>query len=324
MMRRKFLVMLGGATAWPIAVRGQPAISPVFGFLNGASSAEFARQVAAFRQGLEETGYIEGQNVAIEFRWGEGRYDRLPALADDLVHRRVAVIVATGGAQPAAKAATSTIPIVFTAGSDPVETGMVSSLGRPGGNVTGLNMFSVNLDAKRLELLHELLPKAETIALLVNPTFIRAGTQVKDVQAGASRLGVRLVVLDASTASECESAFARLDEKRVDALVVASDPFFNGRREQLVALAAGHRVPTIYEWREFAEVGGLMSYGTNLDSEYRQVGVCTGRILKGEKPANLPVLQPTTFELVINLKTANALGLAIPPSILVRADEVIE
>jgi putative tryptophan/tyrosine transport system substrate-binding protein len=318
------MLALIGAAFWALAVHAQPAPMPVIGFLNGASPAEFAPQVAAFRQGLKEAGFIDGQNVAIEFRWAEGRYDRLPAMADDLVRRHVAVIVAAGGSQPMAKAATSTIPIVFTAGGDPVKEGLVSSLNRPGGNLTGLNMFTVSLDAKRLELLRELLPKADTVAVLINPTFVSAERQLKDLREGASRVGVRLVVFNASADSDFDTAFATLADTRADALVVGSDPFLNSRREQIVALAARHRIPAIYEWREFAEAGGLMSYGTSLDDVYRQVGVYTARILKGEKPADLPVMQSTKFQFVINLKTAKALGLDISPNLLARADEVIE
>ena len=324
MRRRDFMTVFGGALAWPVAARAQQPAMPVIGFLNGASSAEFSHQVAAFRQGLKEAGFIEGQNVAIEFRWADGQYDRLAALAEDLVRRRVAVIVAAGGSQPMAKAATSTIPIVFTAGSDPVKAGLVSSLNRPGGNLTGVNMFTVNLDAKRLELLRELLPKADTVAVLINPTFVSADTQLKDIREGALRAGVRLVVLDASADGDFDAAFATLLDTRASALVVGSDPFLNSRREQVVALTARYRIPAIYEWREFAEAGGLMSYGTSLNDMYRQVGVYTARILKGEKPADLPVMQPTKFELVINLKTAKALSVDISPNLLARADEVIE
>ena len=325
MRRRDSIVLLGGAVAWPlVSWAQQPSAMPAIGFLNGASSAEFANEVAAFRQGLKEAGFIEGQNVAIEFRWGEGRYDRLPALADDLVRRRVAVIVATGGSQPAAAAATSTIPIVFTSGSDPVKSGLVSSLNRPSGNLTGLNMFAVSLDAKRLELLRQLLPNADAIAVLINPAFTRAETQLKDVQESAVRLGVHLIILNASADGDFDAVFAKLVDTRANALVVASDPFFNSRREKLVALAAHHRVPAVYEWREFAEVGGLMSYGTNLSNEYRKIGAYAARILKGEKPADLPVQGPTRYELVINRKTARTLGLDVPPTVLARADEVIE
>jgi putative ABC transport system substrate-binding protein len=245
MRRRAFIAFLGGgatAAAWPLAARAQQSAMPVIGFLNGASGAEFANEVTAFRQGLKEAGFIEGQNVAIEFRWGEGRYDRLPALADDLIRRRVAVIVATGGSQPAAAAATSTIPIVFTSGSDPVKSGFVSSLNRPGGNLTGVNMFAVSLDAKRLELLRELLPRADAIAILINPTFAKAEAQLKDVQESASRLGVRLILLNASADGDFDPAFAKLGDARASALIVGSDPFFNSRRERLVALAARHRV----------------------------------------------------------------------------------
>jgi putative ABC transport system substrate-binding protein len=324
MRRREFTLLLAGAAAWPLASRGQQSAIPVIGFLNGASSTEFTHQVAAFRQALKEGGFIEGQNVAIEFRWGDGQYDRLPALADDLARRQVAVIVATGGAQPAAVAATLTIPIVFTTGSDPVKGGYVSSFNRPSGNSTGVNMFSTALDAKRLQLLRELLPKADAFAALINPTFSRAKTQLEELQEAASRVGVRLVVLNATTGRDFDTAFTMLVDARANGLVVTSDPFFNSRREQLVALAARYRIPAIYEWREFAETGGLMSYGTNLDNEYRQIGVYTARILKGAKPADLPVLQATTFELVINLRTAKAIGLEIPLTLLARAEEVIE
>jgi len=325
MRRREFIALVGSAAlAAPVLARAQQSPMPIIGFLNGASPAAFAHYVAAFREGLKESGFIEGQNVAIEFRWGEGRYDRLPALATELVGRRVDVIVAAGGALLAAKDATSTIPIVFTAGSDPVKRGVVSSLSRPGGNLTGVNTFTSGLDAKRLALIRELLPKADAIAFLVNPTFVRAKTQLKEVEESASSTGVRLVTLDASADGDFESAFARLVQQRANALVVGSDPFFNSRLERLVALAARDRVPAIYEWREFTDAGGLMSYGANIADAYRQVGVYTGRILKGEKPAELPVVQSTRVELVINLKTAKALGVTVPQSLLARADEVIE
>jgi putative tryptophan/tyrosine transport system substrate-binding protein len=325
MRRRDFITSSGiAAIGWPLSARAQQPRMPVVGFLNSAAPDTFAHLVAAFRRGLTQAGFVEGRNVAIEYRWGEGRYDRLPALAADLVRRQVNVLVATGGTEFVAKAATSTIPIVFAIGGDPVGLGLVASLARPGGNLTGLTIFTTPLEAKRLQLLHEAVSRAEAIAVLINPTLHFADAQRRDVQEGASRVGVRLVMLHASAESDFERAFAALVDERADALVVCADPFFNSRRKQLVALAAHHRVPAIYEWREFAEDGGLMSYGTSLTDAYRQIGGYTGRILKGAKPADLPVLQPTTFELVINLKTAKSLNLSLSPTLLGRADEVIE
>jgi ABC-type uncharacterized transport system substrate-binding protein len=324
--RRKFLATLGGAAAaWPLAARAQQPPMPVVGFLSSGSPAPLRQQVAAFREGLKEAGYVEGQNVTVEYGFAEGQLDRFPVLVSDLVRRQVSVLVVTSNTGAlVAKHATSTIPIVFSVGDDPVASGLVPSLNRPGGNLTGVYQFTTGLEAKRLGLLHEMVPKATTIAVLVNPNFSGAKTQLHDVQEAAPRLGVQLVVVRANVESDFDAAFATLVQQRAGALLVCASPFFNGRRQQLVVLAARHAVPAIYEWRDFAEAGGLMSYGTILADAYRQAGVYAGRVLKGAKPADLPVVQATRFEFVINLSTAKALGIEVPPTLSARADEVIE
>jgi putative ABC transport system substrate-binding protein len=325
-MRRRVLLAAPAVAALSLEpVRAQQKSMPVIGFLGSGSPGPSAPFVAAFRQGLGESGHVEGQNVAIEYRYAEGREDRLSALAADLVERKVDVIVAAGGPAPrAAKAASQTIPIVFTVGGDPVATGLVASLSRPGGNVTGVTWLAVELMSKRLELMSELVPQARAIALLVNPNSPQTERVVRDVQEGPRPGGVQLPLLKAGSESEIDAAFASLVQGPAGALVVQPEPFLNSRREQIVALAARHAVPAIYAYREYATAGGLISYGPSLTAVYRQAGIYTGRILKGAKPAELPVIQPTKFELVINLKTAKALGLTIPPSVLARADEVIE
>ena len=326
MQRREFITFLGGtAVAWPLAAHAQQPALPVIGFLNVASPGPLRQQIAAFHEGLKESDYVEGLNVAVEYRRAEGQYDRLPALAADLVRRQVSVIVSGGGPVVlAAKAATTTIPIVFTTGADPVGMGLVASLNRPGGNITGAYMFTSGLEAKRLGLLHEIVPKATTIAVLVNPNYSDAENQLRDVQEAAARLGVQLVVVRANAENDFDAAFSTVVQQRSGALLVCSSPFFNSRREQLVVLAARHALPTIYEWRDFAAAGGLMSYGTSLADAYRQAGAYAARILKGAKPADLPVIQTTKFEFVINLKTAKALGLDVPLGISAGADEVID
>jgi putative ABC transport system substrate-binding protein len=325
MKRREFIALLGGAAvSWPLGSHAQQPVIPVVGFLSGRSPAESVGVVAAFRKGLLETGYTEPDNVIIDFRWGEGQYDRLAELAAELIHRPVAVIAALGGSTAAAKAATTTIPIVFGTGQDPVEAGLVASLNRPGGNVTGATFLSAALGAKRLGLLRELAPGAEVIALLVDPDKSVGQVQIGDVQEAARALGQSLVVLDGGSDEKIGAAFAALAPQRVGALLVGGDPFFDTRRERLVALAAQHRVPAIYHFREYVLAGGLMSYGTSITDMYRLVGLYVGRILKGEKPANLPVMQVTKFEFVINLKTAKALGVKISDNLLSLADEVIE
>jgi putative ABC transport system substrate-binding protein len=327
MKRREFITLLGAAPmVLPINARAQQPALPVVGFLSSRSPNESTSAVAAFRQGLTEAGYVEGQNVHIAFHWAEGQYDRLPPLAADLARRQVAVILATGGNPPAlaAKAATATIPIVFIIGSDPVEVGLVASLNRPGGNVTGVSLFTSMLVAKRLELLRELVPTATTIAFLVNPNNSNAAPDTKVVQTAARGFGLQLVVLSAAIENDIDAAFATLVQQRANALLVNTDSFFLTRRNQFVALAVRHAVPTIHDLREFTAAGALASYGTDLADAYRQGGVYVSRIVKGEKPADLPVIQPTKFELVINLKAAKALGLELPTALLARADEVIE
>jgi putative ABC transport system substrate-binding protein len=325
MRRRELMLFLGGAMTVGGALRAQQKAIPVIGLLGSTSSGPNAPLVAAFRQGLSEAGYAEGENVAIEYRWAEGRYDRLPALAADLIARKVDVIVTQGGpAALAAKQVTSTIPVVFAHGGDPVEAGLVASLSRPGGNVTGVTFIAIELMPKRLELLSELVPQAGVIALLVNPKNPNAERIIRDVQEAARAKGVQLAVLHASNESEIAAAFATLAGLHAGALLIGSDTFFASRRDQLVALASHYAVPAIYSFREFAAAGMLASYGASNAAAFRQVGIYAGQILKGAKPADLPVQQPTTYELVVNLKTAKALGLTVPPSILARADEVIE
>jgi putative ABC transport system substrate-binding protein len=325
MRRRDFIILLAGASGWPSAVRAQQRAMPVIGFLDSTSPDPEAPFLAAFHHGLSETGYVEGQNLAIEYRWAEGNYDRLPALAADLVSRQVDVIAADAiPAARAAKNATTTIPIVFEVGIDPVELGLVAGLARPGGNLTGVGFLNVELMPKRLELLSELVPQARAFVLLVNPTNENADRVVRDGQDAARAKGVQLTILKAATENEIDTAFATLAQLRADALLVSPDPFFTSRREQLVVLASRHAVPAIYVLREAVVAGGLISYGTSRTSVFRLLGIYAGKILKGAKPADLPVQQPTTFELVVNLKTAKALGLTVPPSILARADEVIE
>jgi putative ABC transport system substrate-binding protein len=325
--RRQFMSLLSGVIvllAAPIALRAQPQPMPVIGFLGTADPRASFDQ--AFRRGLKETGYVEGQNVAIEYRWAQCQYDQVPSLAADLVRRRVVVIVTVGGEPSvfAAKAATTTIPIVFNVGRDPVALGLVASLSRPGGNATGVNIFTTELAEKRLGLLHDLVPAVSSIAVLVNPNFPPAQANAREAETAARAVGKQVAVVKAGTDGEIDAAFAAMAQMSAGALLVAADPFFNSRRDRIAALAARYAIPAVYEWREFALAGGLMSYGTSLAEAYRQEGVYAGRILKGEKPADLPVVQLSKFELVINLKTAKTLGITFPPGLLAIADEVIE
>jgi putative ABC transport system substrate-binding protein len=326
MRRREFITVLGGAAAWPLAAKAQQAAMPVIGFINPASPVELAQRVAAFHDGLAELGFVERRTVMIEYRWAQGRYEELPVLANDLVRRGVAAIAATGGIASvrAARSATATIPIVFTSGSDPVQAGLVTSLNRPGGNVTGAGLMSSELVAKRMELLHELIPNGKFIALLVNASNPSSQFEVDEAKSAGRVLGVQIHVEQVDGERDFERAFASIVQQRADAIIVATDPFFESARGKLVGLAARHAIPTIYALREYAAEGGLISYGGSITDIYRQAGVYVGRILKGEKPGDLPVTQPSKFEFVVNIKTAKALRLEVPTSILLRADELIE
>jgi len=324
--RREFITLLGGAAAaWPLAASAQQPAMPVIGFLNGGTAREWAHLVAAFKEGLNELGLVEGKNVAIEYRWAQGENERLANLAADLAGRQVAVIAAFGPpAALAAKAATTTIPTVFMAGTDPIDLGLVTNFRRPTGNVTGLNVFAEVLTPKRQELLHELVPSAQLVAMLVDPTAAQTRSELPVVQAAADRIGQQVRIFNASSDREIDAAVATIVDQRIGGLIVQTDQFFTVRRDQLVLLTTRHAIPTIFGWREFAVAGGLMSYGTSLRAAYRQMAIYTGRILKGEKPADLPVQQATAFETVVNLRASKALGVTIPTAILLRADEVIE
>ena len=327
MRRREFIIFLGSGAAWSNMARAQQPALPVIGFLHSTSAGPNVGTVSAFREGLKQAGYVDGQNVAIEFRWADGHYDRLPALAMDLVRQRVAVIAALGGQASAlaAKAATSTIPVVFDTGEDPVKIGLVASFSKPGGNVTGINILTNEIEAKRLGLLHELIPTALTIAVIGHPdTPANNDVVLEDLQTAASALGLKLQILKVRSVLEIDNAFASFNQRRPDALLIMANAFFNSRRNQIVQLAAHQAIPAIYENRLFAMVGGLISYGIDLSEVYRQAGIYIGKILNGAKPADLPVIQPTKLELVINLKTAKELGITVPPQLLARADEVIE
>jgi putative tryptophan/tyrosine transport system substrate-binding protein len=325
MKRREFIAALGGAAAWPLAARGQQPVMPVVGFLHARSPDDVAYQVAAFRHGLGEAGYIEGESVSVQYRFALGDYGQLPEMAAELVRRPVAVLVA--GSDPAAlaaKAATSNIPIVFAVGSDPIKLGLVASDSQPGGNATGINILTSALEAKRLGLLHELMPQAAIIGVLVNPNYSPAESQLRDLHEAARAIGLQIHALRSSTDPEIDAAFEAVAQQHIAVLVVAADPFLDTHRDKIVALAQHHSIPAMYQFREHAVAGGLMSYGINLPDVYRQLGIYTGKILKGTKPADLPVMQPTKFELVINLKTAKALGIEVPTSMQLLADEVIE
>jgi putative ABC transport system substrate-binding protein len=326
MRRRQFLHALVGAAAWPLVARAQQQAMPVIGFMSSRSPEDSAYLVAAFRGGLAELGFVEGQNIAIEYRWGLGQYDRMPALAADLVNRHVAVLVGVGGdiSAVAAKRATSTIPIVFGLGSDPIKAGLVESLNRPGGNATGFSLLTSELEAKRIGMLHDLVPGAAVIGALLNPNFPPAIDQLQQLEVASRAINQNISVLKAGNDTELDAAFASLVEQKIGALLVAADPYFDTRRDRLIAFAEKNRLPTMYQFRDYAVAGGLISYGPSITDMYRQAGVYTGQILKGAKPADLPVLQPTKFEFVINLKTAKALGLTIPAGLISYADEVIE
>jgi putative ABC transport system substrate-binding protein len=327
MKRRQFIALLGGAAASvPLAARAQQPAAPVIGYISSGSPDDQVNLVAATLQGLKEAGYIDGKTLTIEYRWAEGRYDRLPAIAADLVNRHVALIIAAGGSDPgrAAKAITSTIPVVFITAADPIRTGLVASLNRPEANVTGVAMIGAMLESKRLELLHELAPQAASVGILINPAYPAARIQTQEVQEAAARLGLQLVLANASIDAEIDAAFASFVEQKAGALLIGNDPFLGSRREKLASLAIRHRLPAISFRREFAQAGGLLSYGPNFEDGYRQTGLYAGRILAGAKTTDLPVIQPTKFELVVNLKTAKAIGLTVSESFLLRADEVIE